>query len=168
MQAHRLVGQRLHHSQFHHPVRQHPQFPVVVPLRGRTAGQGDEMGLGFIVQLPVPVGLDPVFSAPSSPSSAKRRLMRNTVPSDTSKAWATRDADQPSPVFSRIRARLLTRAELFPARTMCSSRLRSSGVSRTANFSRITPPHNNFFLEVRLPEEFQTQALSFTTSLTQY
>ena len=36
------------------------------------------------------------LSTPFNPSSAKRRLRRNTVPSDTSRAWATLDADQPS------------------------------------------------------------------------
>ena len=45
VQAHRLVGQGLDHSQLHHPVRQQAQIPVVVALGGRTAGQGDEMGL---------------------------------------------------------------------------------------------------------------------------
>ena len=84
------------------------------------------------------------FKAPSNPSSAKRRLRRNTVPSDTSRAWATLGADQPSSVLSRMRARVVTLAELLPAQTMCSSWLRSSGVSRTANFSLTTPPrHNN-------------------------
>ena len=103
MQPHRLVGQGLHHPQLHHSVRQQAQFPVVMALGGRAAGQGDEMGLDPLVQLPVPVGLDSILKRPSSPSSAKRRLMRNTVPSDTSRAWDTRDADQPSPVLSRMR-----------------------------------------------------------------
>ena len=99
MQPHRFVGQ----GQLHHSVRQQAQFPVVMALGGRAAGQGNEMGLDPLVQLPVPVGLDSILKRPSSPSSAKRRSMRNTVPSDTSKAWDTRDADQPSPVLSRMR-----------------------------------------------------------------
>ena len=62
-------------------------------------------------------------------------LMRYTVPWDTSRAWATLGA--------RIRARLITLAEPFPARTKCSSWLCSSGVRRTANFSLTTPPPRN-------------------------
>ena len=48
-------------------------------------------------------------------------------------------AGQPSPILSRMRARLTTLAEPFPARIMRFSWLRSSGVSRTANFSPTTP-----------------------------
>ena len=83
------------------------------------------------------------LSTPSSPPSAKRRLTLNTVPWATSRAWATLGAGQPSSVLSRMRARLITRADPFPARTMCSSWLRSSGISRTANFSLTTPPPRN-------------------------
>ncbi len=61
MQPHRLVGQGLHHSQLHHPVRQQAQFPVVVAFWGWAAGQGDQMGLAPLIQLPVPAGLDPVL-----------------------------------------------------------------------------------------------------------
>ena len=83
-------------------------------------------------------------SAPANPASAKRRLTRNTVPSTTSKAWATRGADQPASVLSSIRARVVTRAVLLPARTKCSSWFRCSGVNRTPYFSlTIPPPHFN-------------------------
>lgn len=81
---------------------------------------------------------------PSSPPSAKRRLMRYTLDSATSRAWATLGADQPSAVFSRMRARVAIRAGLLPARTRYSNWPYSSAVSRTGNFSRTTsPPHNN-------------------------
>ena len=83
-------------------------------------------------------------STPFSPTSAKRRLMRYTLDSATSRTWATLGADQLSLVLSRMRARVATLAGLLPARTKCSSRSRSSGVSLTANLSRtIPPPHNN-------------------------
>ena len=82
MQPHRLVGQGLHHSQLHHPVRQQPQFPVVVALEGWAAGQGDQslprtrygVGLGPFVQLPVPTGLDSVLKRPLQPISGKAPL----------------------------------------------------------------------------------------------
>ena len=77
-------------------------------------------------------------STPANPSSAKRRLMRNTVPSATSRAWATWGADQPASVFSKIRARVVTRAVHLPARTRCSSWFRCSGVNRTPYFSLTT------------------------------
>ena len=67
MQAHRLVGQRLNHSQPHHPVRQQAQIPVVVAFRSRAAGQGDEMGFRPVVQVAVPVGLGPVPERPVQP-----------------------------------------------------------------------------------------------------
>ena len=67
MQPHRLVGQGLHHSQLHHPVRQQAQFPVVVALRGWAAGQGNEMGLRPLVQLPVPPGLDSILQRSLQP-----------------------------------------------------------------------------------------------------
>ena len=144
MQAHRLVGKGLHHSQLHHPVRQQAQIPVLVAFRRWTAGQGDEMGLPKSSSFRYRFACTRSFSAPSKPASAKRRLRRNTVPSDTSKAWATWGADHPSPVFSRTRVRLITRAEPFPARTIFSSCSRCSDVSLTANFSlTTTPPHDN-------------------------
>ena len=67
VQAHRLVGEGLDHSQLHHPVRQQAQIPVVVALGGRTAGQGDEMGFAPGIQLAVPVGLGPVPERPVQP-----------------------------------------------------------------------------------------------------
>ena len=50
----------------------------------------------------------------ASPSPVKRCLIRYTVPSATSRASATWGAAQPSSLLSRIRARAVTRAELFP------------------------------------------------------
>ena len=67
MQPHRLVGQRVNHAQFNHPVRQQAQVPVVVALGGRAAGQGDQVGLATVVQLAVPVGLGPVPERPVQP-----------------------------------------------------------------------------------------------------
>ena len=46
----------------------------------------------------------------------------------------------PSSVLSRIRARMITRAEPFPARTKCWSQSRCSGASRTPYFSLTIPP----------------------------
>ena len=74
MQPHRLVGQGLHHSQLYHPVRQQAQFPVAVALRGWTAGQSDEMGLGPLIQLPVPAGLDSIFQGSLQPIFGKAPL----------------------------------------------------------------------------------------------
>ena len=144
VQAHRLVGQGLDHSQFNHPVRQQAQIPVVVALGAGLQARAIRWASPRSSSLRYRWGWVRSLSAPSNPSSAKRRLRRNTVPSDTSRAWATLDADQPSPVLSRMRARVVTWAGLFPARTKCSSWSRSSGVSRTANFSlTTTPPHSN-------------------------
>ena len=109
MQPHRLMGQRVNHAQFHHPVRQQAQVPVVVALGGRAAGQGDQVGSPRSSSLRYRWGWVRSRIAPSNPSSAKRRLRRNTVPSDTSRACATLEADQPSPVLSRMRARVVTR-----------------------------------------------------------
>ena len=67
VQAHRLVGQGLDHSQLHHPVRQQTQIPVVVALGGRAAGQGDKMGFAPVIQLAVPVRLGPVPERPVQP-----------------------------------------------------------------------------------------------------
>ena len=67
MQPHRLMGQRVNHVQFHHPVRQQAQVPVVVALGGRAAGQGDQVGFAPVVQLAVPVGLGPVPERPVQP-----------------------------------------------------------------------------------------------------
>ena len=71
---HRLVGQRLHQSQLHHPVRQQPQIPVAVALGRRRAGQGDQVGFLQVVQLPVPVRLDSVLQRPLQPVLGKAPL----------------------------------------------------------------------------------------------
>ena len=79
------------------------------------------------------------------------------MPSATSRAWATWGADQPASVFSKIRARVVTRAVLLPARTRCSSWFRYSGVNRTPYFSlTISPPHFN---------PLQSQGSSFPADL---
>ena len=103
MQPHRLMGQGLHHSQLNHPVRQQAQIPMFMSLRRWAAGQNDQVGFAPVVHLAVPVGLGPVLDRPvrPTPSSAKRRLIRYTVPSDTSKAWATLGAVQPSLVLEQ-------------------------------------------------------------------
>ena len=67
MQPHRLVGQRVNHAQFNHPIRQQAQIPVVVALGGLAAGQGDQVGLATVIQLAVPVGLGPVPERPVQP-----------------------------------------------------------------------------------------------------
>ena len=99
---------------------------------------------GLVVQPAVPVGLGPVLEHTVQPVLGETPLMRKTLDSATSRAWATLGADQPSSVLSRMRARAGTRAGLLPVRTRCSSWSRSSPVSRTGNFSlTIPPPHSN-------------------------
>ena len=71
----------------------------------------------------------------SNPSSAKRCLTRYTVLRATSKASATWGAAQPSPLFRRIRALAVTRAEFLPTRTSRWSSSRCSCASRTAYLS---------------------------------
>ena len=104
-------------------------------LRAPGCGQSDQAGFAPVIQLAVPFGLGPVLDCPSQPLFGETPLTRNTVPSDTSKAWAIPDADQPSVVLSRMHARVVTLVGLLPERTVCSSWSRSSGVSRTANSS---------------------------------
>ena len=53
-------------------------------------------------------------TAPCSPTSQKRLLIRHTVPGDTSSASAIRCTVQPSSAFSKIRALATSRAELVP------------------------------------------------------
>ena len=74
-------------------------------------------------------------NTPSNPSSAYRRLVRTTVRGDVSSAAATWEALHPSSVLSRIRARLMTRAERCPLRINRSRWSRSSDGNRTAYFS---------------------------------
>ena len=40
---------------------------MLVALRRRAAGQGDQMGFGTVIQLPVPVGLNAVFQCSVQP-----------------------------------------------------------------------------------------------------
>ena len=51
-QPHRLVGQRFHQTQFNRLARQGSQSPVVVALGSRGAGQGYQVRLGPVIQLP--------------------------------------------------------------------------------------------------------------------
>ena len=81
-------------------------------------------------------------STSSRPSSAYRRLVRNTVRSDPSSAAATWGAVQPSSIFSRLRARVMAGAELLPALIICLSRPFSCVARRTPYFScTITTSH---------------------------
>ena len=65
IEAHRLIRQALHHSQFHHPVGQQLQRSVVVALRRIAARQGNQVGLiTLVVHLAETVGLDPVPQHP--------------------------------------------------------------------------------------------------------
>ena len=129
MQPHRLVGQGRRQPQLHHLPRQQAQGPVFMSCRRGLQARA-------IRACPVPDtgwasprsssfryrwAWGRSCSTPANPASAKWRLMRNTVPSATSRAWATRGADQAASVFSSIRARVVTRAVLLPARTRCSS-----------------------------------------------
>ena len=144
MQAHRLVGQGVNHTQFNHPVRQQAQVPMVVALGGGLQARAMRWTPPRPSSLRYRWAWGRFWIAPSNPPSANRRLTRNTVPSTTSRVWATLGADQPSSVLSGMRAGVVTLAELFPAQTICSAWSRSSDVSRTVNFSLTTPPpHNN-------------------------
>ena len=122
--------------------------------------------LGGVVKLQPPGYARRACSTPSSPPSTKRRLKRYKLDSATSKAWATLEADQPSPVSSSMRARVATRAGLLPARTSSSNRPRSSGVSLTANLSLTIPPlHNNTIrqrhsIPTRIPESLPKSTLT--------
>ena len=88
--------------------------------------------------------------ARSNPSPAKRRLMRNTVPWDTSRACPALGAGQPSPVLNRMRARVATRAELLPARTMCSQLLALPGRQPNGKF---LPDHDATSQQHALPPD---------------
>ena len=108
---------------------------MVVAFGSVAASQGNQVGFAPIIQLAIPVGSGWSWSAPSNPSSAYCRLVRNTVRGDVCSAVATWDALQPSSVLSRMRARLMTRAECWPFLINPSSWARSYCDSRTANFS---------------------------------
>ena len=144
MQPHRLVGQGLHHSQLHHPVRQQPQFPVVMALGGWAAGQGDEMDSARSSSFRYRRAwtrslnpLQPIFG--KAPLQSEHCALRHIQSLGHS-------GRRPSLIgLQQDSARVVTLAELFPARIICSNWPRSSGVSRTANFSLTTPPpHTNF------------------------
>ena len=77
---------------------------MFVALRGRTAGQGNQVALGPVIHLAVPVGLGPVLEHTVQPALGEAPLdVLTPCPGATSRAWATLGADQPSPVFSRMR-----------------------------------------------------------------
>ena len=139
MQPHRLVGQGLHHPQLHHSVRQQSQFPVLMALGGRAAGQGYQVRLGPLVQLPVPVGLDSILKRPLQPVLGKAPLDAEHRSLGHVQGLGHPGSRPALAGLERIRARLITLAEPFPVRTICSSWSRSSGVSRTANLSLTTP-----------------------------
>jgi len=76
-------------------------------------------------------GLGFSFMAASRPDSEKRRLTRNTVPSERSNDSATLGALHPSSVLRRIRARAVSRAGLLPLRINCCNCSRSFWLSLT-------------------------------------
>ena len=148
VQPHRLVRQGLNHPQLNHPVRQQAQVPVVVALRGRAAGQGNQLALCPVIHLAVPVGLGPVIehtvqsALSEAPLDVEHRALGHIQGSGhlgRRPALVSLEQDA-GPVDN-------PRAEPFPARTMCSNWLRSSGISRTANFSLTTPPRNSTYCQ---------------------
>ena len=74
VQPHCLVRQGLNHTQFHYPVRQQLQSPVAVALGSQTAGQGNQVGLGPVIHLAVPVSLRPVSQHPVQPALGEAPL----------------------------------------------------------------------------------------------
>ena len=75
----------------------------------------------LVVQLAIPIGLRMVVSHAAQSFLGYRRLVRNTGRGDVSRATATCEALHPSSVLSRMRARLMTRAECWPLRINRSS-----------------------------------------------
>ena len=64
-------------------------------LRRIAARQGNQVGFTPIVQLAIPLGLGWSCNTPTNPSSTYRRLVRDTVRYDVSRAAATWEALQP-------------------------------------------------------------------------
>ena len=102
--------------QLHHLARQKTQGPVFMPFRRVGAGHAMRWASPRSSSFRHRWAWGRSCSTPS-PASAKRRLVRYTVPSATSRASASWGALHPASVLSRIRARMVTRAAPFPART---------------------------------------------------
>ena len=117
---------------------------MLVALGGRAARQGNQAGLRPVIHLAVPAGLDPVLehTVQSAPGEAPLDVEYRALGHVQGLGHPGR---RPSLAgFSKMRARAVTLAEPFPARTICSGCLRSSCVSLTEYFCRtIPPPHNN-------------------------
>ena len=144
MPAHALVGQRRNQSQLHRLARQGPQRPVHTP-RERGTGQGDEMGPGPVFQLAVPVGLGPVLEHPVQPVLGETPLDALYARLGHVQSLGHLGSGPALAGLEQDAGPCRTRAGLLPARTRCSNRSRSSGVSLTENFSDHTAtsqPHN--------------------------
>ena len=107
-------------------------------------------------------------STSSSPSSAYRRLVRNTVRSDTCRAAATWEAVQPSSILSRMRARVIAWAEPLPARIILLSRPFSWTARRTPYISCTmdAPPTTQLLSKRQHPGS--DRLIPDNTALTQY
>ena len=115
---------------FSGPSRGTGTFPASKRRVRRPAGAGlRERWFAPVVQLPVPMGLGPVLQHPSQSLLGKAALDAEHRALGHIRAWATWGADQPASVLSSIRARVVTRAVLLPARNKCSSWFRCSGVN---------------------------------------
>ena len=125
------------------------------------------MGLRPVIQLAVPVGLDPVLEHTVQSALGEAPLDVEHRDLGHVQGLGHPGRDQPSPVFSKMRARVVILAEPFPARTICPIWLRSSCVSLTKYFSRTIPPsHNTDYLTTAITT--QSVPMYSRPSLTQY
>ena len=114
--------------------------PVFMPCRRRIPGYA-RCGSGRPASCTGSSG--PGLAAPQLiPPRQSGAMMRNTVPSATSRA--SPGAQTKLHRSSSIRARVVTRAVLLPARTRCSSWYRCSGVNRP-----VLPGHTTTSLQMR-------------------
>ena len=155
-EPYRLVHQRRHQPQLHHPVGQSASGEQDAGCNVQWSGPpGPESrprqsgGFCPLVQLAETVGLDPIlqhaiqtFLAIPPFDAVHHRTFGH---SQVAKAAATCGTFQPSSTLSRIRARAMIRAELLPLRTSWASRSRSSSANCTQCRSRAmaaAPPRN--------------------------
>jgi hypothetical protein len=129
---HRLIRDRLHHLELHHPLGQQPQRPALATLRRRAARQHDQAGLLLPIQ--------PTAVLARGRLAVQRRLQAggDVLPADagdggglTSTATAIAASVQPGPAWpwlalSRMRAWASTLAGATPRPIMVCSRARSS------------------------------------------